>query len=135
MPPYYFSALQEQSDRLLCAARVTLQQDEASANDQLKVNTIARPDQVKNSGLYTDAVDERTTCTLKPGLGTTCGNTGPQLFDPCALMWIPTKNRTAPPPCSRPAGTLLDAPQPCFPADRNPPPRDWCLRKMAKLEI
>ena len=123
-------SLREQSDRLLCAARVDIQN-----RDREQCFPFGGYTQTWGGQLYTDSVDERTTCTLKPGLGTPCGNTGPQLHDPCALMWIPTKNRTAPPPCSRPAGTLLDAPQPCFPADRNPPPRDWCLRKMAKLEI
>ena len=116
------------SDQRLCKARVDIQQREAAANDRIFKNNITGNGQTWGGRLFTDFVNERTTCVLKHGGDDQpCSNTGPQLYDPCGLMWIPTKNRLAPHSCPKPdGGDMCYIDQPRVPVDGGISQSNWC---------
>lgn len=113
--------LQQASDQQLCAARIEIQKRDTSENHRIFGNP-----HTWGGSLYTDFIDERMTCVHKPTGSTTCSNTGPRLYDPCGLMWIPTKNRLTPPACPKPNGGSLDYMN-CPPEIVPPMEQDkWC---------
>lgn len=103
--------LKSASDDILCTTRNLFLQRDLSVFDYMFAQVVACPNAATKGGqLFTDSIDARTTCFEKPKKPYLMQTSPSQK---CDKMWVPTKNRMAPPLCPRPDGGNMNfVPQP-----------------------
>ena len=94
------------SEEIMCQARIDIQQRYNLATS--RVYELQGNIQGYTTQRYTDSINERIHCIVKPTSTTPTTSSGPRITNPCGLLWVPTKNRNGAPPCPRPDGGDLD---------------------------